>query len=136
MCCRLYLGHARLVTVLDSHEVPRQWGAFRAYLNCRFVLRSLRSATFDSPSLPRSVTSSLTGASPLKPSARAPAGVTSITRPATNGPRSVIVTTTDCPLLVLVTRTLLPKGRLRWAAVKALSLSLTPLAVVVPSRVE
>jgi hypothetical protein len=36
--------------------------------------------------------STVTGASPEKPSARAPAGVRSMMRPRTNGPRSLIVT--------------------------------------------
>ena len=53
----------------------------------------------------------VTGASPEKPSARAPAGVRSMTRPRMNGPRSVIVTTTDFPFLRLVTCTLLPNGK-------------------------
>jgi hypothetical protein len=55
--------------------------------------------------------STVTGASPEKPSAFAPAGVTSIMRPRTKGPRSLTVTTTDRPLLRLVTRTLDPNGR-------------------------
>ena len=38
----------------------------------------------------RLTTASVTGASPEKPSARAPAGVRSITRPRTNGPRSLM----------------------------------------------
>jgi hypothetical protein len=41
----------------------------------------------------RSMTSSVTGARPEKPNARAAAGVTSMTRPRTNGPRSLIRTT-------------------------------------------
>jgi hypothetical protein len=40
----------------------------------------------------------LTGASPEKPSALDPAGVKSIIRPRTNGPRSLILTTTLLPL--------------------------------------
>ena len=45
-----------------------------------------------------SMTSSVTGARPEKPNARAAAGVTSMTRPRTNGPRSLIRTTTERPL--------------------------------------
>ena len=60
----------------------------------------------------------MTGASPEKPSARAAAGVTSITRPRTNGPRSLIRTTTEWPLRLLVTRTLVPNGNVRCAAVR------------------
>jgi hypothetical protein len=43
--------------------------------------------------------STVTGASPDMPSACAAAGVTSMMRPCTNGPRSLIVTTTERPLL-------------------------------------
>src|SRR3954463_11451388 len=69
--------------------------------------------------------------------ARAPAGVRSITRPRTNGPLSVIVTTTLRPLVRLVTRTRLPKGSVLCAAVNAPSWSPRPLDVRVPcSRVE
>src|SRR5215470_17164227 len=80
--------------------------------------------------------SRLTAARPEKPSARAPAGVRSIIRPRTKGPRSVIVTITDFPVLRLVTFTFVPNRSERCAAVKALSLNLIPLAVLVPSRVE
>ena len=41
----------------------------------------------------------------------------SITRPRTKGPRSLMVTTTLFPLLVLVTFTTEPKGSFLWAAV-------------------
>src|SRR5450759_3245273 len=43
----------------------------------------------------RPMTSSVTDAKPEKPNARAAAGVTSMTRPRTNGPRSLIRTTTE-----------------------------------------
>jgi len=49
--------------------------------------------------------------------ARAAAGVRSITRPRTNGPLSLIVTTTDLPFFRFVTRTRDPHGRDLWAAV-------------------
>ena len=54
-----------------------------------------------------------TAASPEKPSARAAAGVTSMTRPPTYGPRSLIVTVTLLPFFLLVTRTLVPHGSVR-----------------------
>ena len=44
----------------------------------------------------------VTGVSPEKPSARAPAGVRSMIRPRTNGPRSLIRTVTDLPLRRLI----------------------------------
>src|SRR6266446_671599 len=76
--------------------------------------------------------SSVTRAMPLNPRARAPAGVRSIIRPRTNGPRSFILTTTELPLLMLVTRTFVPKGRVRCAAVKAPDLTRSPFAVFGP----
>jgi hypothetical protein len=57
-------------------------------------------------------------------------------RPRTKGPRSVIVTTTDFPLVRCVTRTLVPNGRVRCAAVKEWSVILVPLAVFSPCLVE
>src|SRR5437868_694550 len=78
----------------------------------------------------------VTGASPDMPSARAAAGVRSITRPRTKGPRSLMVTTTERPLLRLVTRTLVPNGRLLCAAVYALALAYSPLAVFPPLYTE
>ena len=57
-------------------------------------------------------------------------------RPRTKGPRSLIVTITDFPLLLCVTRTLVPNGRVRCAAVKAWSFIAIPLAVLVPCFVE
>ncbi len=41
----------------------------------------------------------------------------SILRPFTNGPRSLIVTSTDFPVSVLVTTALVPMGKVGWAAV-------------------
>jgi hypothetical protein len=48
----------------------------------------------------------------------------------------LIVTTTERPLLLLVTVTLLPSGRLRCAAVSAAGFSFCPLAVLLPLSVE
>jgi hypothetical protein len=58
-------------------------------------------------------TSIRTGATPLPimPKMRAAATERSITRPRMNGPRSLIRTTTERPLRVLVTRTFVPKGK-------------------------
>jgi hypothetical protein len=47
--------------------------------------------------IPVASVSTVTCASPEKPSARAPAGVRSMMRPRTNGPRSLIVTTIERP---------------------------------------
>lgn len=57
-------------------------------------------------------------------------------RPRTKGPRSVIVTITDFPLLLCVTRTLVPNGRVRCAAVKPWSAIDSPLAVFLLCLVE
>ena len=57
-----------------------------------------------------------TGARPEKPKARARAGVRSITRPRTNGPRSLIRTVTLRPLRRWVTRTCVPNASVRCAA--------------------
>src|SRR5262245_3742300 len=78
----------------------------------------------------------MTGARLEMPSNRAAAGARSMIRPRTKGPRSVIVTLTDFPLLVWVTRTLVPNGSVRCAAVKAWSIILIPLAVLVLCLVE
>jgi hypothetical protein len=48
--------------------------------------------------LRRPTISRVTDAKPEKPNTRAAAGVTSMTRPATNGPRSLIRTITERPL--------------------------------------
>jgi hypothetical protein len=64
--------------------------------------------------------SSVTRATPLNPRARAPLSVSSMIRPRTKGPRSFNLTTTDLPLPMFVTRIMVPKRRVRCAAVKAL----------------
>ena len=66
------------------------------------------------------------------PKARAPAGVTSITRPRTNGPRSLIRTVTPRPLRRLVTRTCVPNASVRCAAVSPVGFARSPLAVLEP----
>jgi hypothetical protein len=49
-----------------------------------------------------------------------------------NGPRSFTLTMTDLPLPTFVTRTFVPKGSVRCAAVKAFDLTLSPFAVFGP----
>ena len=53
-------------------------------------------------------------------------------RPRTNGPRSLIRTTTERPLFRFVTRTLVPNGSVGWAAVSAPGEARSPLAVRPP----
>src|SRR5690606_13047381 len=64
-----------------------------------------------------------------KPSFWAAAFETSITRPFTNGPRSLMRSTTAFPFFLLITRTLDPKGRLRCAAVMPDGFMRSPEAV-------
>ena len=80
--------------------------------------------------------STVTEARPEKPSVRAAAGVTSMMRPRTKGPRSLTVTTTERPLLRLVTLAFDPNGKDRDAAVNAPGFNLAPLAVRDPLSVE
>ena len=54
---------------------------------------------------------------------------TSMIRPFTKGPRSLIRTTTERPLLRFSTSTLVPKGSERCAAVISLGFIISPLAV-------
>src|SRR3954451_1103407 len=56
----------------------------------------------------------------------------SITRPWAYGPRSLMRTTTDFPVFSLVTRTLVPNGRVLWAAVRSLVLKVSRFAVRLP----
>lgn len=57
---------------------------------------------------------------------------TSMIRPLMKGPRSVIVTIWVRLFVRLVTRTLVPKGRVRWAAVAPALVKRLPDAVAVP----
>src|SRR5262249_26662253 len=77
-------------------------------------------------------TESATDATPENPNWWAAAGVTSMIRPCTNGPRSLIRATTERPLLRLVTRTIVPNGSDRWAAVRPEAEAVSPLAVWPP----
>ena len=81
---------------------------------------------------PWETTVSVTGASPEKPSACAPAGVKSMTRPLMKGPRSLMRTTTERPVARCVTFTMVPKGSDRCAAVRRVALAYSPLAVRSP----
>src|SRR5258707_15728970 len=67
---------------------------------------------------------------PVRPTARAAPVDRSSTRPRMNGPRSLTVTTTLRP--PWVTRSLVPNGRVRWAAVIALAFMRWPEAVRLP----
>src|SRR3954447_22591492 len=66
----------------------------------------------------------------MKPSCLAAASDRSSMRPLTNGPRSLMRTTTLRPLFWLVTLSLVPNGRLRWAAVNAPGFMRSPEAVL------
>ena len=65
----------------------------------RYIVLLSRPKQMLSFSLSNYSRSTVTGASPEMPSAWAAAGVTSMMRPRTNGPRSLMVTTTERPLL-------------------------------------
>lgn len=73
-----------------------------------------------------------TRAVPSIASRRAAARERSMIRPPWYGPRSLIVTMTVLPLVRWVTFTGVPKGKLRWAAVRACWLKRLPLAVFLP----
>ena len=75
-------------------------------------------------------------ANPSIPSASAAAGLRSITRPWTNGPRSLIRTAADRPLLGLTTVICLPNGRVRCAAVMSPGFICSPFAVAWSSYTE
>src|SRR5215212_9121271 len=66
------------------------------------------------------------------PTVSAAAFERSMTRPWAYGPRSLIRTTTDLPVRSLVTRTLVPNGRVLWAAVRSWVLKVSPFAVHLP----
>ncbi len=66
---------------------------------------------------------------PSMPRLDAAALDTSMIRPAMKGPRSLIRTTTEWPLLRFSTSTLVPKGSERCAAVISLGFIISPLAV-------
>src|SRR6266446_3463268 len=57
-------------------------------------------------------------------------------RPRTNGPRSLMRTTTERPFARFVTRTRVPSGNERCAAVKPFASNRSPLAVRLPSKLS
>src|SRR6187431_2659439 len=67
---------------------------------------------------------------PMKPSWPAAPFDRSSTRPLMNGPRSLMRTMTLRPLFLLVTLSLVPKGKVRWAAVIADGFMRSPDAVL------
>src|SRR5712671_2924614 len=101
---------------------PRQGGRFRFPRNENEDgggrPRLHRRAGESRQAQPWETTVSVTGASPEKPSACAPAGVKSMTRPLMKGPRSLMRTTTERPVARCVTFTMVPKGSDRCAAVR------------------
>ena len=104
----------RGVPTLPEHFSVPLWVPAAGLVTCLAMMASaVRSAEPDVSRRPPA----MTGARPEKPSARAAAGVTSMTRPRMNGPRSLMRTTTDFPLCLLVTRTSVPNGSVRCAAV-------------------
>src|ERR1700761_3086652 len=74
--------------------------------------------------------SAVTWPRPPRPMARAAPVERSSTRPRTNGPRSLTVTTTLRP--PWLTRSLVPNGSERWARVMALEIMRAPEAVRLP----
>src|SRR5689334_8831637 len=68
------------------------------------------------------------------PNACAAAWDKSMMRPSTNGPRSLISTSTDFPLARLVTLARLPSGIVLCAAVNFPSSNTSPLAVFLPEK--
>jgi len=81
-------------------------------------------------------TSSVTDVSPENCKTLAAAGDTSMMRPLLNGPRSLMRTTTVRPLRRLVTRTIVPNGKVRCAAVSFSDTKRSPLEVVPPTWVQ
>lgn len=55
-------------------------------------------------------------------------------RPLTQGPLSLILTVVEAPFRGLVTLTLVPKGRVLWAAVRAKGFMRSPEAVRLPAK--
>src|ERR1700686_4724328 len=68
----------------------------------------------------------------LRPIASAAPAERSMSRPRVNGPRSLIVTTTEPPVRGLVTTTLVPNGNVLWAAVPPSARNSRPPAVCRP----
>ena len=86
-------------------------------------------ATLFEDRLPTELTRTRVVPDPIMPRLEAAALETSMIRPFTKGPRSLMRTTTERPFLKFSTSTLVPKGRDRCAAVRALGFIISPLAV-------
>ncbi len=81
---------------------------------------------------PTTHTSTATTPSSIMSMRRAAPFDRSTTRPSTNGPRSFTTTRTDCPVSIRFTRITVPKGRVRWAAVRLRGAKRSPEAVALP----
>src|SRR5262249_29953952 len=81
--------------------------------------------------LPSATTVRVTGTTPstTEPISAAAAFERSTMRPATDGPRSLILTRTVLPFFSFMTSTIVPSGRERWAAEIFSGLKISPLAV-------
>ena len=90
----VYRGRAGLVDARGTCRSTRRRGTFERTGYLRVALHRSRR---DRDQLPPATVND-TGARPLTPIARAAAGLKSMTRPRTNGPRSLIRTTTERPL--------------------------------------
>src|SRR3954471_4677598 len=111
---------------LESRMFGSPWWLEAANSRLSTALRIDASANYRT-------TSSRTLVTPLStmPSASAAEGEMSTTRPRTYGPRSLILTVTNRPDETSVTRSLVPNGRLGWAAVNSFLSNRSPLAVSV-----
>ena len=87
----------------------------------RYYSRMLKAPALAGGELVALAASNATGTSPENCSSCAAACERSITRFLTKGPRSLMRTTVVWPLAKLVTRTVVPKGRVRCAAVSLAS---------------
>src|SRR5438046_7943637 len=91
---------------------------------------SLASADLGDPESNSTLTIAIPAS--MMPKALAAACDKSIMRPFTYGPRSLISTSTEPPVSILVTLALLPRGRVLWAAVNLESSKVSPFAVFFP----
>jgi hypothetical protein len=101
----------------NSVDVASPAGSIRRLSVCQFYLTALNQCSTESVTYPVL----------YSPTARAAAGDRSMSLPRTQGPRSLMRTVTH---VSRHTRTSVPKGNLRCAAVIAVQLNLSPLAVL------
>src|SRR5262249_34819944 len=97
-----------------TQRLQKCWKRKRRLISVREAYETTSAVTWPTPE-------------PVRPTARAAPVERSSTRPFTKGPRSLIVTITLWPLWV--TRSLVPNGGERWAAVIAFSLKRCPEGV-------